>query len=320
MIKVNTDISVVMTTYNGSSFVREQLESILNQTVPPREIVIVDDLSTDSTFDIIKEYADANPIIRYARNGQRVGAHQNFRKAFALASCPLIAPSDQDDIWVENHLEVMLDFLVNKDVDFVYSQDKILWEDGSTSAFFQYMPEMRDLIWGNNMRGHTFLFRKEMLSVFELVDSLPFDHALALEASMKDKYVCADKELTLWRRHGGVCTTAFSEQSELVIQDVSRRKKICYTFLHLSDEKSCPIELNFEQIATILHENPSFKRYYKVCKGMSKQTRNSLFQASINNALIQEYEGSLRSRIAHFLWAMRFPWVYWFDMHKLHAL
>lgn len=94
----NTDISVVMTTYNGSSFIREQLESVLAQTVLPREIVIVDDLSTDDTFDIIKEYAESHPMICYARNDQRVGAHQNFRKAFALASCPLIAPSDQDDI------------------------------------------------------------------------------------------------------------------------------------------------------------------------------------------------------------------------------
>ncbi len=298
---MNTDISVVMTTYNGSAFLREQLESILNQTVLPREIVIVDDLSTDSTFDIIKEYADANPIIRYARNDSRVGAHQNFRKAFALASCPLIAPSDQDDIWHENHLKVMLDILVKQNVDFVYSQDKILWEDGSTSSFLQNLPEMRDLIWGNNMRGHTFLFRKEMLSVFGLVDSLPFDHALAIEASMRNKYACADEELTLWRRHGAACTTAFSEQPELIIQDISRRKKICYTFLHLSDEKSRPIELNFEQIAKILRDNPSFKKCYKVCKGMAKQTRNSLFQASINNAFVQEYEGRLKSRIAHFL-------------------
>lgn len=316
----NTDISVVMTTYNGSSFIREQLESILAQTVLPREIVIVDDLSTDDTFDIIKEYAEAYPMIRYARNDQRVGAHQNFRKAFALASCPIIAPSDQDDIWDENHLKVMLGILLEKNVDLVYSQDKILWEDGSTSEFFRKMPEMRDLIWGNNMRGHTFLFRKEMLSVFELVEFLPFDHALALEASMTNKYACADEELTLWRRHGGACTTAYSEHSELVIQDVSRRKKIIYTFSHLSDEKSRPIELNFEQIATILHVNPSFDRYYRVCKGMARQTRLGLLRASANNALVQKYEGNLRSRIAHFLWAIRFPWVYWYDMHKLHAL
>ena len=313
-------ISVVMTTYNGAPFSREQLDSILAQTVPPHEIVVVDDDSTDSTFKILKEYADTYPFIRIARNSQRVGAHQNFRKAFTQATCPIIAPSDQDDIWDENHLKTMLGILVGKNVDFVYSQDKILWENGTTSDFFQKMPKMRDLIWGNNMRGHTFLFRKEMLSVFEMVKHLPFDHALALMASMTNKYDYTDEVLTLWRRHGAACTTAFSAHSELVLEDVSRRKKLIYAFRHLSDEKSCPIQLNFEQIAAILSTNRSCKRYYRVCKGMAKQTRLSLLQASINNAWIQEYEGSLKNKIAHFLWAMRCPWIYWYDMHKLHAL
>lgn len=316
----SAEISVVMTTYNGARFIREQLESVLAQTVLPSEIVIVDDRSTDSTFEILQEYAADYSFIRIFRNNQRVGAHQNFRKAFMYASCPIIAPSDQDDVWDKNHLKTMLELLIGKNVDFVYSQDKVLWEDGSTSDYYQEMPPMRDLIWCNRMRGHTFLFRKKMLIVFQRAEYLPFDHALALEACMGNNFGHSNEVLTLWRRHKSACTTAFSSNSELVIEDVPRRKKLMYAFLHLSDEKSLPIQRNFEQIAAILSAYSSYRRYYKVCKSMAKQTRMSMLWASISNACIQKYDGNMKSRIAHLLWAMRYPWIFWYDMHKLHAL
>lgn len=313
-------ISVVMTTYNGEKFLSEQMDSILKQSVLPDEIIVVDDCSTDGTWDILMEYAAKYAFIKASRTDSNIGAHQNFRKALALSSCPLIAPSDQDDIWREDHLQVMRDILVERNAEFVYSQDDIMWENGSIEAFPQKMPALRELIWRNNMRGHTFLFKRELLAVFDTVKHLPFDHALALKASMSKRYGSTDEALSIWRRHKGVCTTAMSDHSELVYQSVSRRKKLRYTFRHLRDERSLPIQVNFEEVGIILFGDPSFKRYAKVCKCMAKQTHWSMASASWNNAMIQEYDGGLKNRIAHFLWALRYPWIFWYDMHGLHAL
>ena len=53
---MNFDISVAIATYNGSKFLEEQLNSILNQTIVPREIIVVDDCSTDNTIQIIHKF------------------------------------------------------------------------------------------------------------------------------------------------------------------------------------------------------------------------------------------------------------------------
>ena len=53
-------VSVVMCTYNGAKYIREQLDSIINQTYPIFEIIIQDDCSTDDTVDIIREYAETH--------------------------------------------------------------------------------------------------------------------------------------------------------------------------------------------------------------------------------------------------------------------
>lgn len=77
-------ISVAMAVYNGEKYLKDQLDSILNQTTPVDEIVIVDDKSTDATTDIIREYQLKNPQIRLFLNDKNIGYRENFRKAVSL--------------------------------------------------------------------------------------------------------------------------------------------------------------------------------------------------------------------------------------------
>ena len=71
-------ISVAMTTYNGARYIKEQLDSILNQSVPVDEIVIMDDCSTDETVEIIKSYQDRR--INLTVNSTNQGYIRNFIK------------------------------------------------------------------------------------------------------------------------------------------------------------------------------------------------------------------------------------------------
>ena len=98
-------ISVVMCTYNGEKYIRQQLDSILKQTYPIYEIIINDDISTDGTVDIIKEYMIRYDNIHLFVNSKRLGVHPNFMAALVKASGDYIAISDQDDIWELTKIE-----------------------------------------------------------------------------------------------------------------------------------------------------------------------------------------------------------------------
>jgi glycosyltransferase involved in cell wall biosynthesis len=106
-------ISVAMCTYNGAKYLREQLESIAAQTRLPTELVICDDRSTDSTLDIIRDFANTAPFpVRVHLNsvnlgGAAKGITKNFEQASGLCTGVLIAFCDQDDVWLPQKLARM---------------------------------------------------------------------------------------------------------------------------------------------------------------------------------------------------------------------
>lgn len=106
-------ISVAMTTYNGEKYLREQLDSLKNQTRIPDEIIICDDCSSDNTVSIIKDFIENNPKMKIAfcLNKKNVGYKENFRNAIRMTNGDIVFLCDQDDIWHNNKIEVMCDIL-----------------------------------------------------------------------------------------------------------------------------------------------------------------------------------------------------------------
>lgn len=107
-------ISIAMATYNGAKYLKEQLNSILNQTYQDFELIICDDCSSDLTYSILQEYAANDQRIHVYKNIENLGFKKNFEKAVSLCDGDYIAFSDQDDIWMENHLELLLQNIKNK--------------------------------------------------------------------------------------------------------------------------------------------------------------------------------------------------------------
>ena len=101
-------VSVVLCTYNGEKFLYPQIDSIIAQTYPNLEIIIVDDASSDNTPFILEEYSRKDSRVKYHINSANIGYNKNFEKAFSLASADYIAISDQDDIWESNKIELMM--------------------------------------------------------------------------------------------------------------------------------------------------------------------------------------------------------------------
>ena len=93
-------ISIAMTTFNGARFLASQLQSLLAQTLPPFELVIIDDCSTDDTVSILREFARQAPFsVLIFENEKNIGYKANFMACIELCSGDLIAFCDQDDVW-----------------------------------------------------------------------------------------------------------------------------------------------------------------------------------------------------------------------------
>jgi hypothetical protein len=99
-------VSVAMATYNGERFLGEQLESLAQQTLPPDELVVGDDGSSDRTLDILTDFARTAPFpVRVSRNPERLGFTNNFLHTASRCAGELIAFCDQDDVWLPTKLE-----------------------------------------------------------------------------------------------------------------------------------------------------------------------------------------------------------------------
>ena len=120
-------ISIVMTTYNGANFLSEQLQSFIDQTRLPDELVICDDGSTDATMDIILEFAQKAPFdVHYFQNESNLGYTKNFNRAISFATGDLVFLSDQDDVWFPEKISY-IETLAEKDLySFVFINDAII--------------------------------------------------------------------------------------------------------------------------------------------------------------------------------------------------
>ena len=108
---LNKKISVVMATYNGEKYFKEQIDSILNQSIKPDEILICDDRSSDQTIDIVNEYIGYDNIICLYCNERNMGYTMNFLNGAKRSSGDIVFLSDQDDIWDKYKIEHMLEVL-----------------------------------------------------------------------------------------------------------------------------------------------------------------------------------------------------------------
>lgn len=107
---MKTSISVAMCTYNGAGFLRQQLQSLADQTRRPDEIVICDDASSDNSVAIAQVFAAQSGLnIRIHRNTNNLGYVKNFEKAISLCTQDIVFLCDQDDLWQPQKIQQMVE-------------------------------------------------------------------------------------------------------------------------------------------------------------------------------------------------------------------
>lgn len=194
-------VSVVMCTFNGERYVREQLDSIIAQTYPIHELIIEDDGSTDHTVEICREYASRYPFIRVVVNERNLGLDANFEAATMRSTGHFVALSDQDDVWYPEKLSRQVAAIGHNDICFS-CYDRGADADHTTLVSQQYRLEA--LLFAG-FAGHTMLLRGDFARTHEywaLASRVPFMHydwSLAVYAQLNRGIIRLDEALNLHR-------------------------------------------------------------------------------------------------------------------------
>ena len=223
-----------MATYNGERFIRQQIESILNQSYSDFELIIGDDCSSDATLDIINEYSKNDNRIVVVSNSRNLGFKKNFEKLLNLAKGDYVALSDQDDVWTEDHLEKLL--AKSEEYDLVCSNAYLVDSSGQ-----QMGTTMKDvlrikqfdsnqeaiqihLMHYNFVQGATCLISRNLLEKsLPIPEEVKFhDYWLALCAAFSRGIYYYEEPLLLYRQHGLNVTE--NKKWSLIRQIFSRRK------------------------------------------------------------------------------------------------
>jgi glycosyltransferase involved in cell wall biosynthesis len=162
----NTKVTVLMSVYNGEKYLREAVDSILNQTFKDFEFIIINDGSTDKTLKILNSYND--PRIKIISNKKNIGLTRSLNKGLSIAKGEYIARQDANDISMPERLEKQVDFLErNKAVGLIGTYSCIINEKGRI-LYKRKSPLGNEDISKKLIRGNVFahgsvMFRKFLL-------------------------------------------------------------------------------------------------------------------------------------------------------------
>jgi glycosyltransferase involved in cell wall biosynthesis len=167
-------VSVIMPCFNHARFLPDSVISILRQTHADLELIIIDDCSSDNSWQVMSRFAVDDPRIKVIRHERNQGLPKSRNDALRMAKGAFIAFCDSDDVWESDKLEVQLDLLrKNPDYDVVYCDTLIINETGLLTGqrFSEVFPLpkspsgwlFRDLVRANFINVQSALMRKHCL-------------------------------------------------------------------------------------------------------------------------------------------------------------
>ena len=209
---------VAIALYNGIRFLKEQIDSLLVQTMLPDIIVCCDDGSSDGTFDWLKGYVRERGCenrFLLVENTERLGYIQNFYKALDLCDADLLFLCDQDDIWDPEKIKKMSDiFIQNDHIDLLACAHTLIDETGSPISSMRYSQKTGegalhplsalDIVTRFNWPGMTLALRRTLWNDIKNTAKCiqaPHDRVLSLFAASKNAMAFLDSSLCEHRLH-----------------------------------------------------------------------------------------------------------------------
>ncbi len=198
-----------MTTYNRAHFIREAIESVLQQTYQNWELLILDDASTDDTEHVIDSFVTGDSRIQYLPTPQNLGITKNRNRGLREAHGEYIAILDSDDVWCDaTKLERQVSYLESHpDALLVGTQVKVIDENGAQVGALAYKiadADIRKTILLRNEFAHSsIVFR--MCPGVHYDETVPIweDYELILNLGTRGALANLTETMTAYRKHSG---------------------------------------------------------------------------------------------------------------------
>lgn len=124
-------VSVIMPAYNTAHYIREAIDSVLEQDYPNKELIVIDDGSTDGTVEVLRSYGDRITLLTQRNQGSAVARNAGL----AAARGEYVAFLDSDDVWLAGKLRLQIDHLQrHPDIGMVYTRWSV-WKPGADGVF-----------------------------------------------------------------------------------------------------------------------------------------------------------------------------------------
>jgi glycosyltransferase involved in cell wall biosynthesis len=200
-------ISVIMPVYNGEKYLRQSIESVIQQTYKDWELIIVNDCSIDNSRNIMQSYADTDSRIRIVDNGSNLKLPMSLNAGFRQAKGKYLTWTSDDNLYKPNALEELSRYLdYNSEIGLVYSDMDFV--DVSLN-FIKEQSLETDMIYYGDCVGASFMYRREVIDKvgeYEPDMFLVEDYEYWIRVSKKFKIGHINKNLYIYRVHGNSLT------------------------------------------------------------------------------------------------------------------
>lgn len=199
-------VSIIMPSYNTGKYIKETIESVLVQSYANWELIIVDDCSTDNTDDVVNQYL-ADERIHYIKNEKNSGAAVSRNRALREAKGKWIAFLDSDDLWHPEKLQKQIEFMVNGDYHFSYTNYEEIDEQSNLIGVSVTGPKkitkqgMYNYCWPGCL---TVMYNAEIVGLVQIEDiKKNNDYAMWLKVCRKADCFLLNEQLAKYRKRSG---------------------------------------------------------------------------------------------------------------------
>lgn len=293
-------VAILLASYNGSLYIKKQIDSIIAQSYKDWFLYISDDCSSDDTLKILDEYEKCYPgkIIVVSKNIKYGSAKKNFLHLFSIINSDLYFFCDQDDVWTEDHISKMIDYysmldcttkenpvLIHSDLYIVNSNLEIINESFFNYSFMpKHINKKNYYLLENNITGGVMVVNDSLKQIIfshvndisNLINLIPMhDQFFGLISSLFGNVFFIDEKLEFYRQHqnnaiGAKKTLSFNNVISKIFQIndswiKTMENQSQLLFENFGDLLSAEDKLCYKEMSKF-SENKKVRQLYLICK------------------------------------------------------
>lgn len=269
----NPLVSIVVCTYNGETYIKDQLDALERQTYTNIEIIISDNGSTDNTLNRVELWRNSCSRVAHLHHCASKGLNKNFFGALQHVHGEYVIFCDQDDIWLENKVEALVRFyLENKDASLVYCLS--IPFSGSCHTQITSSSNRRNNLIGINIRqgilksftlGHNLCIKKSVLQQIPVPtnEDVAYDWWITISAMCLGEIKCLPIVFSYWRQHSSNTTSKLIEGK--YYKHATKHLKQFLNNSLIKEEDIQWIKTAIECFESLNHQQFSFKLFFFLC-------------------------------------------------------